>query len=133
MRKKTIKNLCDNVMWSIIYLAPLILTALLALGAWNGDWFATWIDFSGDFLDLPWNSTLYGLLNAWGFTDSGIVYNALKSLFGQGGVLPLIVDRAMLIYMSYFVTMVLVHLAVDFLLFIPRIAHKFMNAFTKED
>lgn len=126
MRKKTIKNLCDSVFWYIIYLLPLLMALLPMFGMFGGTDLTNYTpyDVFSNYLDTA--------LNTFGVGDSAIWY-ALYDLFGANGVLPLFLSGTAISYMTYFVSMVLVHLAVDFLLFIPRIAHKFLNAFTRED
>lgn len=70
--------------------------------------------------------------NGFNILSSGLIYSCLDELFGSAGILPLfsVGDNGVMLYMTYFVSCMLLHLAVDFLLFIPRIAHKFMDKFT---
>ena len=111
MRKKTLKCLFDNVMWYLIYLLPLILMVIY------------------------WCKT-GAITMAGAMTDAGLdvintnpVYTSLYGIFGTGGVFPIFTQPDILIYFSYFVCVYIVHLAVDFLLFIPRLCHKWMSAF----
>lgn len=77
-------------------------------------------------------STLEACFNSIGLnvlTDN-IVLTTLYDLFGAGGVLPLFSSPDMLIYFAYFVSVYLMHLCVDFILFIPRLCHKWLKEFT---
>ena len=113
MRKKTINYFYDNAMWYVIYLLPLVL-------------------FIGFSIKTGQFSTLEACFNSIGlnvFTDN-VVLVSLTDIFGVGGVLPLFTSPDILIYFTYFVSVYLMHLCVDFLLFIPRMAHKWLKSFT---
>lgn len=117
MRKKTIINVADNFMWYLIYLLPLV--ALLILLAKNG---ATDFSIADTFTSLGLDI----------FVNNPVLTN-LSSIFGENGILPFFVSNDILIYMSYFICVFIIHLFVDFLLFIPRLAHKWMNKFSGGD
>lgn len=110
MRKKTMSHLFDNVLWYILYLLPV---------------FA--------FFTMLWRHdlTLAGAFSACGLDllADNFVYDALLSLFGSSGTLPLFASNDLLLFGSYFISVFLLHLAVDVLLFIPRFAHKCMDCF----
>lgn len=116
MRKKTVKCLCDNIFWYLIYLLPLILLF--------GVTFQT-----GVF------TTLSSAMNSVGLnvlTDN-VILNSLTQIFGQNGILPLL-NNDILVYLTYFVSVFIMHLAIDFLLFIPRLAMKWQDdLFNKGD
>lgn len=120
MRKRTIANLVDSAFWFLVAILPLALYLITCL--------SYKLQSSTDTLTafLPFMKNL-------GLMDSGIIYNSLSDLFGSGGILPLFSaeNNAILVFLSYFVSVEIVHLAVDFLLFIPRLAHKYMNTFTQ--
>lgn len=79
--------------------------------------------------------TLDYVMQKMGFTIStdNIVYKTLDGIFGANGVLPFVISQSALIYMTYFVFVELIHLAVDFLVFIPRLCHKWMGDLTNEN
>ena len=110
MRKRTISNLCDNIMWYLIYLIPIFPMLILIFKTGSA-------------------ITLSSAMSSIGFDvlTTTPVYTALDSIFGSAGTLPIFVSPDVLLYMSYFVCVFLIHLAVDFLLFIPRICHKWMT------
>lgn len=122
MRKRTIANLVDSVFWFLVAILPLALYLITCL--------SYKLQSSTDTLTafLPFMKNL-------GLMDSGIIYNSLSDLFGTGGILPLFSaeNNAILVFLSYFVSVEIVHLAVDFLLFIPRLGHKYMNTFTQNE
>ena len=122
MRKRTIANLVDSAFWFLVSILPLALYLITCL--------SYKLQSSTDTLTafLPFMKNL-------GLMDSGIIYKSLSDLFGSAGILPLFSadNNAILVFLSYFVSVEIVHLAVDFLLFIPRIGHKYMNTFTQNE
>ena len=122
MRKRTIANLVDSAFWFFVSILPLALYLITCL--------SYKLQSSTDTLTgfLPFMKNL-------GLMDSGIIYNSLVDLFGTTGILPLFSadNNAILLFLSYFVSVEIVHLAVDFLLFIPSIGHKYMNTFTQNE
>ena len=114
MRKKTINHLFDSFMWYVVYLTPLLI----------------WLGISiriGKFSTL---SSAFDLIGMNIFTDN-VILSSLSNIFGIGGVFPLFASNDVLIYFTYFVSVYLIHLVVDFLLFIPRLCHKWLNSFCR--
>lgn len=109
MRKRTIKCLFDNIFWSVIYMLPLIFAII--------HWFKIGV------IDL---SSVFALGGFELFADN-IVFSSLNSIFGASGIVPLFADSGILMYLSYFVICMIVHLVVDVLLFIVRLAHNWME------
>ena len=122
MRKRTIANLVDSAFWFLVSILPLALSLITCL--------SYKLQSSTDSLTafLPFMKSL-------GLVDSGLIYKSLSDLFGSSGILPLFSadNNAILLFLSYFVSVQIVHLAVDFLLFIPRLGHKYMNTFTQNE
>lgn len=122
MRKRTIANLVDSAFWFLVSILPLALYLITCL--------SYKLQSATDSLTafLPFMKSL-------GLVDSGLIYSSLSDLFGSSGILPLFSadNNAILLFLSYFVSVQIVHLAVDFLLFIPRLAHKYMNTFTQNE
>ena len=110
MRKRTIKCLCDSVFWHLLYLLPLLLVV--------GVSFET-----GVFTSV---STAMSTLGLDVFTTNPI-YITLTNLFGSAGVVPLFQGTAILEFLSYFVSVFILHLCIDFLLFIPRLAMEWLD------
>lgn len=116
MRKRTISHLSDTIFWYIIYLLPVFayLLAVYRDGSAAVSFSAFFDKFGIPFL-------------------SDVVNSALTSIFGADGILPLYGATVVIPVFSWYISTMIIHLAVDFLLFIPRLAHKFMNKFTCED
>ena len=119
LRKKTISNLADHIFWLIVGLMPLILYALQFLA----------YELTAVSTDLP---TFLQFMQNFGLSTTSVCYTVLQDLFGSEGILPLYAsgDNAVVLFLSYFVTVEIVHLAVDFLLFIPRLSHKWLEKIT---
>ena len=115
MRKKTIENLSDNIMWYLIYLLPII--GFLFLILTSGGQSVVFAD-------------VFNSLGLQIVTDNVIV-DTLTQIFGVGGVFPIFASQGMIYYFTYFIATIIIHLAVDFLLFIPRLAHKWLGKVTE--
>lgn len=118
MRKRTVNHLADTIFWYLVYLLPLFCYLLMYIHRAG-----TTVPPFSDFM-----SNNFGMLP---LTD--IVSDCLFQLFGADGILPLAGANLGIPLFSWYVSMVIIHLAVDFLLFIPRLAHSFMDKFTKGD
>lgn len=116
MRKRNISFLFDNVLWYFLYLLPLIMVVVLSVV-------------------LNRSITLSSVFNHVGLSvaTNSVVYTTLVSICGSAGVLPLFGSLDILMYLTYFVNVFIVHLLVDFVLFIPRLAHKWMSKFGGDD
>lgn len=110
MRERTQKNLFDNIFWYLIYLLPLIIWVVVSFR-------------TGNIVSLSNALETMGLK----VLENNQILTNLSEIFGSNGVLPLFVSADILLYISYFICVFLIHLFVDFLLFIPRIAHKWLN------
>lgn len=97
-------------MWYLLYLLPIFL----------------WIVVSIRSVEIVNLSSAMSTLGLDIFTNN-IIYTNLCSIFGANGILPLFNSPDILMFMSYFVSVFLIHLAIDFLLFIPRLADKWLN------
>ena len=65
------------------------------------------------------------------YTESNVIYTAIDSIFGTEGIMPIMTD-AIVLYLTYYITCELIHLVADVLLFIPRLAQSWINAFTSK-
>ena len=110
MRERTQKNLFDNIFWYLIYLLPLIIWVVVSFR-------------TGNIVSLSNALETMGLK----VLENNQILTNLSEIFGSNGVLPLFVSTDILLYISYFICVFLIHLFVDFLLFIPRITHKWLN------
>lgn len=114
MRKKTILYFVDTVFWWTVYALPVI---VLVIGS------------NRHLLDIVNSSST--LLNLFNVLEDSVIYTSLVGLFGTGGVLPVVSSDSILFsFLTWFVVTNLCHIAVDVLLFIPRMAHKFIDVLT---
>lgn len=124
MRKKTISNLAEHIMWGIILLLPLLMWLISPLGYSIGG------GSEVSSLDLP---SLASVFDQFGLNTNNIIYTSFADLFGSDGILPFFEQNsAFLLYIMYFVIVEVVHLVIDCIVFIPRLAHKWLNKCTLE-
>lgn len=132
MRKKTVKTIFSNIFWYSVYLMPLLITVACLLNGADSYWTA---DF-GDYRVKAWTVLEYNVREMIYGTE---MYDIFYSTFStDGGTFALFSSgpndfSLPLGYMAYFVNCVIFHVFVDFILFIPRLCHKFMNKFTRSD
>lgn len=115
MRKKTIKCVADTALWYVLYFLPVIAYGLFLFIHPSGEGSVNPISFET-------------FLNDVGFTLvlNNPIYTVLSELFGVNGILPFFNSNAPFIIVGWYVGMVLFHLAVDFVLFIPKLAQKWL-------
>lgn len=113
MTKKTFHYLVEFG-WLFLALLPLFVYLCIARAS------GTTLD---DFMTIM--STKLNFIN----TDN-VLYTSIKGIFGEGGIFPILQD-GMVLYLTYFCIVEIVHLLVDVLVFIPRIAHGWLESFTK--
>ena len=118
MRKRTITFVADTVFWYLIYFLPIIAYLFMFL--------------SGAMQQVLPFDTFFNSLGFNFFTDN-VIFTSLSSLFGQNGALPIFATDTPILIFTWFISTFLIHLAVDTLLFIPRLAHKWLDSFTKKD
>ena len=110
MTKKKISHIFDKLFWGFIMLLPLLVYVIYILKTGN----------------------IYSLENV--FTDFGfgidttsVIYQTFISIFGSSGSIPAFLGNGFILYITYIVLVELIHLIVDILLYIPRIAMKFLD------
>lgn len=117
MRKRTINHVADTIFWYLIYFMPAICYILLF---WNkGETTIT----------LETMFTQFG----FGITENNIIANALYEVFGSSGILPLFSDNGIILLLSWFASVMILHVMIDCLLFIIRLAHKWIKQATQGD
>lgn len=114
--KKTTFHYVKECGWLLLALMPLIVYMVVARTSAGGTTLETFMTIMSEKLNLV--------------TMDNVIYTSLKAVFGVGGVLPILND-GLLLYAAYFCIVELVHLIVDVLVFIPRIAHEWLEGFTK--
>lgn len=73
------------------------------------------------------------MISTYQFTENNFIYTTISNLFGINGVFNLALDKGIYLYFSWFIGVYLMHLFVDFILFIPRLCHKWLKEFTQGD
>lgn len=80
------------------------------------------------------NVSLIDFYTQFGIIQSNVIYTSLVDIFGTNGVFPIIADNSVLFTIfTYMIIVNLIHLMVDFLLFIPNICHKYLNYFYQSE
>lgn len=113
MKKDKVLDILDNVFWYIIYMLPVVAYLISICG--NGDSSITIVQYFDQFFAL---------------SDDNMILSSLQSIFGSDGVFQ-IFDNSSYVFrlLTYFVSCFIFHIAIDFLLFIPRLCHKWMSCF----
>lgn len=120
MRKRTIKFTADLVFWYILYFLPVMVYLFYMLAQPSQ---------TTNLVNLEQLFTTCG----FEFVSNNIIFTNLTDIFGANGILPLFQDIGIFYVFTWFISVYLCHLLVDFLLFIPRLAHKYLNLFTQGD
>ena len=119
MRKKTVNHLCDNVFWYIVYMLPMLVYVVQYFyGGANPNYVVR--DFTA-------------IMQEFSITSVNIIADVMENIFGANGIMPLFQSPAILQFFAYFASCLIAHLAVDFVLFIPRLCHKWLNKFYQGD
>ena len=80
------------------------------------------------------NVTLISFFNEFGINDSSVIFTCFTQMFGTTGFLPLMADSSVMFYIfTYMSIVVLMHLVFDFVMFIPKLAHKCLTYFTDKE
>lgn len=128
MRKRNCDNLFDNIFWYTLYLLPVIV--------FIGNYFSIYHD-TGSTPD-----TMTVILSLFGGFDGELSSNLIMDSFvdvfyyfydPSARSVGSYIEFFTLLCMAHFILVYIFHLFVDFLLFIPRLAHKWMNSFTQGD
>lgn len=116
MRRKSMKCLFDNLFWYTLYMLPILLLIINWLCSGTPSFASV---FSYARLDIVSNN---------------VIFTALVDLFGADSqIMPIFSNNDVLMYLSYFILLMILHIIVDVLLFIPRYCHKILNGDEKYD
>lgn len=128
MLTKTTKNRfsykLDKLFWWIVSLLP-VLSYILYVG------FGSVRTSTGSLYTLPDFFASF-ILNGVGFSDN-IVWITLYKLFGMSGVFPIFTSDASLFIFYWFIWVELFHVFFDVIVFIPRLAHKWISKAVQDD
>ena len=118
MRKRNVSYLFDKVFWYLVYMLPLVVWLIILV---RNNFNATYtLSYVFDTLGL-------------GIVNDNVILTNLTAIFGTGGVFPIFANTSILVYCTWFIGTLILHLAVDFLLFIPRLCHKWMGDLTHDE
>lgn len=120
MRKKTINILSERIIWGLILILPLV--------AWVVSFFSFHIGGGSDTTGLS-PLTFNEVLANFGINTNNVVYTTLDGIFGaNSNIINFFnIDSALLLYLTYFCIVEIMHLFVDFIIFIPRLCSKWFD------
>lgn len=128
MLSKTTKNRfaykLDKVFWFLIAIAPFLGYFLCV--AFNGLTVS-----SGSEITLS-NFFVTYVLGGSSFS-SNIVWTSLYNMFGPTGVFPVVSNEGALYIFNWFIWVEIFHLFFDIIVFIPRLAHKWISKAVQDD
>lgn len=113
----------DKLFWFLVFILPII-SWCLYLFSFNGygesqaSLYSFWLWMSNQFVGSNGNSN--------------VVYVTLDSIFGQSGVLPFF-GQSVLLFVTYLVNVEIIHVFFDVIVFIPRLAHKWISKAVQDD
>lgn len=110
MRKRNFSFVLDKLFWSFVMVLPLLIWLLVIVRTGQ----------LSSLVDVMTNTHLLPLMD-------NSIFTTLTDVFGSTGVVPLIQNPDILLYFSYFIGVTLIHLLVDFVLFIPRVAMNWLD------
>lgn len=80
------------------------------------------------------DATLLSFFQQFDIINTNVIFTSLEQLFGTTGIFPMFDDGSVIYYIfTYMIMINLLHLFVDFILFIPNICHKYLNYFYQKD
>lgn len=116
MTKKNTLAIIDKLFWLAIALFPLLAYLIVCINTQNVGSLTTFMTNLG-----------------FGLSDTNLIYTTLNTIFGVGGgLLELTTNTGILMYATYFITIMLLHFIIDMLLVIVRWGHHLLDKATKE-
>lgn len=114
----------DKIFWWIVALLP-VLCYILYVG------FGDVRTSTGSLYTLP-DFFVSFILNGVGFSDN-VIWKALSEIFSSAGVFPIFTSETPLFLFNWFIWVELFHLFFDVIVFIPRLAHKWISKAVQDD
>ena len=121
MRKRTVNHIADTIFWYLLYFLPILLYLVFMI------------------CSEPYASTDFMSFNAFlesvgfGFVSDNVLLTTFADIFGANGIMPIFSTDLPFVFFTWFIGTYLLHLCVDFVLFIPRLAHKWLKKTTESD
>ena len=126
MRTKKISNtrFCyklDKMFWLFISLAPLIFYALYLVAHFKQSEYFSFYVFLSNYLGLF-------------FSSNNVFSSVFSSILGPSGIFPVFSNQSgWLVLFSYLATVEVIHALFDVVVFIPRLAHKWISKAVQDD
>lgn len=126
MLSKTTKNRfsykLDKLFWFFLQIFPLLCYCVYCIAGTRGN----------EVIVPTFNSFLVKL--GFDYMQGNIFYDVLAQLFGSAGLFPLFVDSGgIILYLTYVLTIEVLHVCFDVLVFIPRLSHKWIEKAVQDD
>lgn len=116
MRKRSINNFFESLLWYSVYLLPIVMFFVLTV-----------------VMKKPFAFSEIFELIGLNIASESVVYTALVGVCGFDGVFPMFVSSDILIYFTYLIYIFVIRLLVEFIIFIPKLSHKWLLRFTGGD
>lgn len=111
----------DKIFWFFISFAPLIFYALYLVASPNLSEYYSFYVFISNYLGLF-------------FSSNSAFSSVFSSIFGPSGIFPVFsAQSGWLVLFSYLATVEVVHALFDVIVFIPRLAHKWISKAVQDD
>lgn len=111
----------DKIFWYFISFAPLIFYALYLVAHFKQSEYFSFNVFLSNYLGLS-------------FSFDNIFSFVFSSILGPSGIFPVFSDQSgWLVLFSYFATVEIAHALFDVVVFIPRLAHKWISKAVQND
>lgn len=114
MRKRTIKHCAKTIFWYLLYLLPIICYLLYMIAE------------PGTGTNIVSITSFIEQLGI-NISNNNLVFTTLNEIFGTNGILPFFNDNTLIFIFTYYIEVVIMHLLVDMILFIPKLAHKWLS------
>lgn len=112
----------DKLFWFFIQIFPILAFLLFLITGSRAD-AATSITFNGFLVRLGLD-----------YSSGNIFYSIFSRLFGSEGVFPLFVNSGgIILFFTYVCVVEILHLCFDVIVFIPRLAHKWISKAVQDD
>lgn len=133
MRKRSVNHIADTIFWYIMYLLPLILYVLYMFNLSKSG--VSILTESGALNTAYSYNSFVSAIGLSVSTASSSIYTLFYKLFGRSDGAYMLFQGYQSIFhiLAYFVSVYILHIMVDFLLFIPKLAMKWMNHFTNTE
>ena len=111
----------DKIFWFFISFAPLIFYALYLVSSSKPSQYFSFYVFLSDYLGLF-------------FSSNSVFSSMLSTIFGPSGIFPVFsAQSGWLVFFSHLATVEVVHVLFDVMIFIPRLAHKWISKAVQDD